>query len=230
MTAFDALMPGARETYLASGSSGGRGAAGDWRQAVEHAQARSWLEGRNTESGQGPQADLNLPRFAGQGIRGAGAEPSSQQSVRARQTAEPTRQGDVAARGSAVEASKPLEFAARMQVSVATLAPVVAPSVSRAPSAAHYADQAAMLTQMPNTRGLRPRKQSVHAESGEQGVLVWVRDASMNSQQANHLAAVIAASLGDGTQRLSALYLNGQSLADDRNPVSHSLFPPSPSE
>ncbi|QVQ26148.1 hypothetical protein [Achromobacter deleyi] len=76
---------------------------------------------------------------------------------------------------------------------------------------------------MASSPGVRPRKQSLHIEPGEQGVSVWVRDTAMNSQQANHLATAIAASLGGGTQRLAALYLNGRPLADDQNSSSLSL-------
>lgn len=63
-------------------------------------------------------------------------------------------------------------------------------------------------------RSARARKQSIHAESGEQGVSVWIRDASLNSRQASHLAAAIAASLSSGRQDVASLYLNGRPVVD----------------
>jgi len=226
MTAFDALMPGGSGTSQAGAGAGRGGASGDWRQAVEHAQTRSWLQGRNTESGVGPQPDQGGLRNPGKASSDAAPATSHEQTIASQHPRESGRQDSVLVRAGAGDAPNARQVPARTSASVATPGFLSAPSAPTRQSPTRYAEQAVVLTQLASTYGVRPRKQSVHIESGEQGIFVWVRDASLNSQQANHLAAAIAANLGDGAQRLAALYLNGQSLALDRNELSRSLSSP----
>ena len=233
MTAFDALMPSAQGPATVGANSGRRTASGDWRQAVEHAQLRSWLEGRNTESGPGPQPGLIDQRIADLKGRRDVPAPIVGQHDRGQNSRHSSRQADVGSVGPAPEAIRALPAPARIPLPVTTASVAVSlatPTSASRTSSAHGFDQAAVLTQLASTLGVRTRKQSVHIERGEQGVSVWVRDTRINSQQVNHLAASIAASLGDGSQRLAALYLNGLPVSDFRTSHSHSLSTPSLSE
>lgn len=224
MTVFDVLMPVAQRAYQTGRGTAQGSAAGDWRQAVEHAQARSWLADRNTENGQGPQPDPGQPpaseKESGSAVR---TQPRPAQDIHAQQAREPARQEAAAIRGSGGEASTPWQIPSLVQGPIGTPTLAVAPIASSRLPMTHSSSQAAVLTQVASIAGVRPRKQSLHVETGEQGVSVWVRDTAMNSQQANHLATAIAASLGGGSQRLAALYLNGRPLADDQSSSSLSL-------
>ncbi|WZB76132.1 hypothetical protein WJ972_09775 [Achromobacter insuavis] len=72
-------------------------------------------------------------------------------------------------------------------------------------------------------RAARPRKQSIHSELDERGVSVWIRDASLNSHEAMHLAAAMASAASFGRQDLVALYLNGHPVADGSESSSFPL-------
>lgn len=233
MTAFDALMPSAQGTALGGAGSGRRATSGDWRQAVEHAQLRSWLEGRNSEIGAGPRPGSIDPRIVDLKGRRDVPTPNAAQSDRAQISRNSSHHSDIGHVGPVPEAIRALPIPACILHSVTTASVAVSLTTSTAVSrnfAGHGFDQAAVLAQLASTLRVRTRKQSVHIERGEQGVSVWVRDTRMNSQQVNHLAASIAASLADGSQRLAALYLNGLPVASSRTPNTHSLSTPSLSE
>ncbi|MNK29408.1 hypothetical protein D3C87_478020 [compost metagenome] len=219
MTAFDALMPGATEALRGGAGSPRGGSAGDWRQAVERAQARSWLADRNTTGGGRQQSDSDVLPLAESvparashmpdslGLDGRGAESPPVAGVHRPES----------------EAPAPRPVRLRTPLSSVIPAFAVTPMAPSKPVATNVAEFAAAMTQMASPLATRPRKQSLHVEVNGQGITVWVRDTSMNSQQANHLAASIAADLGDGEQRLAALYLNGRPLADGRSSTSPSL-------
>lgn len=214
MTPFDALMPSAAGAS-GNGAGGARpsGESADWRQAVEQAQARSWLRDRTPMVGQGrPQpgrgesAPLEKPttdRGVQTGVPSADLSDKALDAVIGPGAdlapTGPARQA--AGVGPAAHAGLPLPVVQRL-----ASAPANPPGNAALPAAAAVQGEA--------LRGTRARKQSIHVESGEQGVSVWIRDASLNSREASHLAAAIAASLSSGRQDVASLYLNGHPVAD----------------
>lgn len=216
MTAFDALMPsGVGPAGTAAGGTRPGGGTGDWRQAVEQAQARSWLRDRTPAAGQ-----ERAP--AGSGPSAPPARPGAE---RAGQTDAPFSgpQDEAPASPSASAEIGPPTAVARLTMGAgavaqmglpAPLAALPQPAATSTRLQGNSALPAATAGQGEVLRSARARKQSIHAESGEQGVSVWIRDASLNSREASHLAAAIAASLSSGRQDVASLYLNGRPVVD----------------
>lgn len=229
MTAFDALMSGGGVAgFGAGGRSGAGGAAGDWRQAVEQAQAKSWLGNRNVAAERTPSPRSEAPSkgmaaaFSSRPMGPPDRDVVSEYDRRSGVLAERCLEGV----GTTLhETPAPLAHRhAAMSVAILARANQAASSgilTARrpvAPAALAYA------------QGARPRKQSLHIESGEQGLSVWLRDAALNSQQANHVAAAIVANLEGVDQPLAALYLNGQAVVNGPASVSSLSSSPKTSE
>ena len=220
MTAFDALMPsGAGLSGTAVGGTrpggGTGGGTSDWRQAVEQAQARSWLRDRTPAAGQerapsgsGPSA---APVRPGAERTGQSNAPFSGPQDEA--PASPGALGDGGPVTAAVRPTMGAGAAAQMGLPL-PLAALPQPAATSTRPQGNAALPAATAGQGEVLRSARARKQSIHAESGEQGVSVWIRDASLNSRQASHLAAAIAASLSSERQDVASLYLNGRPVVD----------------
>lgn len=223
MTNLEALLTG---TAGASSSvaAGGRRAGGDWRQAVEQAQAEAWLRDRNLAPGPGhppaaTQDDAPAPASRQMPEPDAvpvlptvvAATPVSPAAGHVRDSMPPIAQASVVVRGPAAA------FAA-------TPAPRLPASANALASAGSAAAQSAVIGQGEAFRAARVRKQSIHSEIDERGVSVWIRDASLNSHEAMHLAAAMAAAASSGRQGLISLYLNGRPVAGG---LESSFFPPS---
>lgn len=212
MKTFDALMSSAAGPFRAGGARLS-GESGDWRQAMEQAQARSWLRDRTPMAGQGRAQ-------SGPGESAPPAKPVADPAV---QTGVPSADSPEKALDAVIGPGADLASTgpARQAVGAAPAAhaglpmPVV-PRLGDAPAdpPGNAALPAAAAVQREALRGTRARKQSIHVESGEQGVSVWIRDVSLNSREASHLAAAIAASLSSGRQDVASLYLNGHPVAD----------------
>ncbi|WP_183004826.1 hypothetical protein [Achromobacter sp. UMC71] len=223
MSTFDALMPSGTTS---AGSTRSGGGSGDWRQAVEQAQAQSWLRDRSLGARQ-----ERVPPGPGES-----ATPARPAAGRAEQTGTPfTGPLDEApaplsapgAHGAPIAAARLTSGAgaaaqAVLPIPLACMPPLAAASTNPRGVAAL---PAAMAGQGEVLRSARTRKQSIHAECGEQGVSVWIRDASLNSREASHLAAAIASSLLSGRQDVASLYLNGRPVVDGSQ-----LSSPKPSE
>lgn len=215
MTAFDALMPNGAGVS-AVGTRGARpgGDSGDWRQAVEQAQARSWLRDRTLAAGQ----------EQGQPGSRVSVSPAASLADRAVHAAAPFADPPDPVRDAVnVPGADPLPPPALHQVmgagagETALPAPWVAvASLAAAPANPQgcAALPAAAAGQGEVLRSARARKQSIHTESAEHGVSIWIRDASLNSREARHLAAAIASSLSSGRQDVASLYLNGRPVMD----------------
>lgn len=214
MTTFDALMPSAAGSFgIGAGGARPSGEPGDWRQAVEQAQARSWLRERTPTAGQG----------RAQPGRGESAPLEKPVADRAVQTgvpsADPSDKALDAVIGPGADLAPtgpPLQAVGAGPAAHAGLPLPVVQGLASTPgnSPGNAALPAAAAVQGEALRGTRARKQSIHVESGEQGVSVWIRDVSLNSREASHLAAAIAASLSSGRQDVASLYLNGHPVAD----------------
>lgn len=214
MTAFDALIPSGSSS-LGAGAGGARagGGSGDWRQAVEQAQARSWLRDRTLAAGQGRAQ-------SGPGVSASPARPAAAGTLRTGQSFASSQENAPAAVTvpgadlTSMQADR--QTVGATPVAHADLPLPVVPSPAAAPANPRgtAALPVAAAAQWEALRGNRVRKQSIHVESGEQGVSVWIRDASLNSREASHLAVAIAASLSSGRQDVASLYLNGRPLAD----------------
>lgn len=215
MTAFDALMPsGAGASVAAAGAVRPGGGSGGWRQAVEQAQARAWLRDRTLAAGHGrEQPGSGLPASSAAPLAGpaiqtavpfAGPRNGTLETPRIPGTdVSPTVAPRPPMNAAPAEAGLPVPW-------TAVAPPATAPVDPRGP----VAFPAAAAGQGEVLRSARARKQSIHAESGEQGVSVWIRDVSLNSREARHLAAAIAASLGSGRRDIASLYLNGRPMVD----------------
>lgn len=216
MTAFDALMPGAAGTSGGSTAGSRPGSSADWRQAVEQAQAKSWLQDRNLTPGQQgrPDAAQRGPDSSAQA--GAprpsqtGTPPGLQQGEASTESTSPAAfSPPTTATGPAVRGGTPTHMAPALPMAAVPVSRPAADAAQGSPALpAAAAGQGEIL------RAARARKQSIHAESGEQGVSVWIRDTSLNSRQASHLAAAIASALSSGRQDIASLYLNGRPIAD----------------
>jgi len=229
MTAFDALMPGALDAAPAGRRSGAGAGTGDWRQAVEQAQAKSWLGDRNVDAGSGgaspgrgdaaPTRDAaTLPSRHAWIVEGAAPRLEGRSAERVSPLRRDEPAPHLATRSVQAPLAMPQSVAASTQVVQATRAVPDATAQSVASNYAAYALAA------------RPRKQSLHVETGEQGISVWLRDTALNSQQANHLAAAIISNLEGGGQQLAALYLNGRAVTDGPASASPLLSSTNPSE
>lgn len=229
MTAFDVLMAGATAPTSTAGASSSRGRAGDWRQAVEQAQAKSWLGNRGVDMYQQPTTDdqgRGAPRDGGAEhspppsyeykTTSASGSPLSKEHVQsARLPFTPRRAGTPTFPTSYVVAMPPAGTVGGVAFEEP---PVVGVQEElNTPTAPRY------------TTGARPRKQGMHMEAGKNGLSIWVRDATLNSLQAKHLAAAIVASLGGEDDRVAALYLNGEVVAT-RSMTPVSLLSTKPSE
>jgi len=216
MTAFDALMPGATGGHVGSTFGGHGGSAGDWRQAVEQAQARSWLQGRNVSPGPKVHPDAAPSRSDPSAQAGAlrpnqaGASSGLERGEAPTESASPTAVlKPTTPSGLAVLENTPMQMPPALPMAGVTLSRPVTDTPQGSAGL-----QAAAVSQGEILRAVRARKQSIHAESGEQGVSVWIRDASLNSRQASHLAAAIASALASGRQDVASLYLNGRPILD----------------
>lgn len=228
MTAFDALMPRAFGVAQAGGTTGVRGSSGDWRQAVESAQAKSWLGNRDVNGSQQPAPQTRLGAPAGRS--GEAAHGVSSALV-------PT----VPASGSPNTVAREHSYATRAALPDNTRPPIPAPrsmaipitaqarAVMAEPIVASRRDLPGVSSQVAFALAARPRKQSLHVEAGERGVSVWVRDTTLNDQQAQHLASAIVAYLGDDEHQMASLYLNGRAVQSHPE-TSTSLSSTKPSE
>lgn len=229
MTAFDALMPGAPDASLTGRRAGGGGGAGDWRQAVEQAQAKSWLGNRNVDTRRG---SLPTGEVSSAGV----AVPASPRAASLFETEFPSlteRRSDAIAGQSREDAQASPQSGTQMSQAQRSITPSVGIVSRVVPSAflnAHAVEPLMTTAALAFAPGVRPRKQSLHVETGEQGVSVWLRDTALNSQQANHLAAAIVANIEGGGRSLAALYLNGRALVGDSAIGSSFLSSPNPSE
>ncbi|MDR6602108.1 hypothetical protein J2732_003100 [Achromobacter deleyi] len=229
MTAFDALVSsGAQGSTAGSRRTGAGGGAGDWRQAVEQAQAKSWLGNRNVDAGriptprgQAPSTAEGVPSLVRQ-TPSAGTHTSWLPGPRSNASAGGISEG--------VKVQPPEMYLPPTQRLTAS------PGVAL-PRPALAASMNADTTELPPAppplayaMGIRPRKQSLHVETGEQGISVWLRDTALNGRQAHHVAAAVIAHLEEAGQPLAALYLNGRALVDGPAAVSSLLSSPNPSE
>lgn len=229
MTAFDALI----STGVPDAVPGGRrtsASLGDWRQAVEHAQAKSWLGERNIDLGSQAAADGAGATFASKAAAlPPGPLPERQTQRQTQRRSQPVMANASSAGGSARD---PRHAATASPMSSPGITPVAmaTPSTQAGAAIARGTRPPAASPNAAYVLGVRPRKRSLHIETGELGVSVWLRDAALNNQQANHLAAAIIANLGDGARKLASLYLNGHMLSEDTPSFSSSSSPNHPSE
>lgn len=229
MTAFDALMSGGGvDGFRAGGRAGAGGAAGDWRQAVEQAQAKSWLGNRNVDAGRTPSPRSEAPS------KGMAAAVSSRPMAApdCNTVSEYGRRSEVLAERSlyGVDTTSHEAPAPLAQRHAAMSVAILARSNQAASSGIFTAPRPVAPAALAYAQGARPRKQSLHVESGEQGLSVWLRDAALNSRQANHIAAAIVANLEGADQPLAALYLNGRAVVNGPASVSSLLSSPKTSE
>lgn len=213
MTVPEYASAGAQSPVSARGDRGLPASQEGWRQAMEQAQARDWLGGRNLTPG---------------GERQGSADPCTARPSVA--PAEPARPADTAGQAGAwrdtpaalrqgIESAAPARIAGgrgdiEVRPAYAGGPGIDATPVSARPRAVSpiSAEPAAAAGWAGAAQARRPRKQSVHAQHDEQGVSVWIRDTAMNSLQARHLAMAIAEGMQGGARDLASLYLNGRPL------------------
>lgn len=229
MTAFDALMSGrVLNGSPAGGRAGARGAAGDWRQAVEQAQAKSWLGNRNVDAGRSPSPHSEAPsKDVAVSSATRHATPADRDVVSARGPRSEVWAGQPS---EGVNTPPPATYAPLAQRSTLPPVAISARITPAAPLEVGAVERPVAPAALAYVQGVRPRKQSVHVETGEQGISVWLRDAALNRQQANHVAAAIVANLEAGGQSLVALYLNGRAVVDGPATISSLSSSPNPSE
>lgn len=227
MTVFDALVLGAPDSSRTGGHRGISTDAGDWRRAVEYAQAKAWLGDRNVATGIGARLEDGRAAFA---ERNVSAQKGFSQPIGWNAPLPPPK--NEAGTGRSVGTSLTQQHVAPSPLPESQVIPASLPlqPVPARPEMACRVEPPGAVSRTVYALAVRPRKQSLHVETGEQGVSVWVRDAAMNSQQANHLAAAIVANIGNGEHHLAALYLNGRTLAEYASSHFPSLFSPNPSE
>lgn len=213
MTILEYASAGAQNPVSARGEQGLPASLAGWRQAMEQAQARDWLDGRDLTPGDERQGRAD-PYAARTLVAPAGparpADTAGQAGERRDMPAALRPEGDPTVPARIADGRGDVElrptYAGGPGVAATPLSTrpgAVSPTFAEPATAAGWAGAA---------QARRPRKRSVHAQHDEQGVSVWIRDAAMNSLQARHLAMAIAESMQGGARDLASLYLNGRPL------------------